>query len=239
MQVVGYRPLDPSLRVASDGVVESLPLTAGTTLAYRLGERHCAGTVRDGRHDSCPNPGVPRCDAHTVPWSVASNADSTEEHAVYLAAFAPDAFKVGVTRSWRLATRLEEQGADRAAHVHTVSDGRIAREVEAEIARSVGDQVRAATKLSGLHRTVDEAAWEALLEDFRVIERFEFDYGLDLDERPVHETLLTGRIVGTKGRLLVLERGGTTYAVDMRDLVGYELAEGPDERARQASLTSF
>ncbi|WP_254537594.1 DUF2797 domain-containing protein [Halomarina litorea] len=239
MQVVGYRPLDPSLRVASDDVVEALPLTPGTDLAFRLGERHCAGTVQNGRHAPCSNPGAPYCPTHTVPWSVASNADSEEEHAVYLAAFAPATFKVGVTRSWRLPTRLEEQGADRAAHVHTVSDGRVAREVEADIAREVGDQVRVATKLAGLHRAVDDGAWEALLADFRVIERFDFDYGFDLSGRPVAETMLTGRVVGTKGRLLVLEREGTVYAVDLRDLVGYDLREGPDDRARQASLTSF
>jgi hypothetical protein len=239
VQVVGYRSLAPELRVASDGSVESLSLAPGTDLRYRLGERHCAGTTRDGRHDACTEPRAPYCERHTVPWSVASNADSTEEHAVYLAAFAPDAFKVGVTRSWRLPTRLEEQGADRAAHVRTVSDGRVAREVEADIAEDVGDQVRVATKLAGLHRDVDGRAWAALLDGFRVIERFDFDYGLDLAERPVAETMLTGRVLGVKGRLLLLEREGTTYAVDLRDLVGHDLAEGPDGRARQASLASF
>ncbi|MFC5970413.1 DUF2797 domain-containing protein [Halomarina salina] len=241
MQVVGYDRSDPALRLASDGDLSRQVLAPGTDLAYTLGERHCAGRIdyETERHEFCANPAAPYCPTHTVPWSVQSNADSTEEHAVYLAAFAPDVFKVGVTRSWRLETRLREQGADRAAHIHTVSDGRVARDLEAEIARDVGDQVRVATKVAGLHEQVDETAWEALLADHRVVERFDFDYGVDLDARPVAETLLTGTVRATKGRILLLDRGGTTYAVDLRDLLGYEVHEEADGRALQSSLGSF
>ncbi|MFD1512066.1 DUF2797 domain-containing protein [Halomarina rubra] len=241
MQVVGYDRADPALRLASDGDISRLSLAPGTDLAYALGERHCAGRVdyETEGHESCSDPRTPYCPVHTTPWSVQSNADSTEEHAVYLAAFAPDVFKVGVTRSWRLETRLREQGADRAAQIHTVSDGRIARDLEADIAETVGDQVRVATKVAGLHESVDEAAWESLLADHRVIERFEFDYGTDLDARPVAETLLTGTVRTTKGRLLLLDRDGTTYAVDLRDLLGYDLREGADDRTLQSSLGSF
>lgn len=238
---MGYDRLDPALRLASDGRLSRQSLAPGVDLAYALGERHCAGRIdyESERHERCENPRAPYCPDHTVPWSVQSNADSTEEHAVYLAAFAPDAFKVGVTRSWRLETRLREQGADRAAHIHTVSDGRIARDLEAEIARTVGDQVRVATKMAGLHETVDETAWEALLDDYRVVERFAFDYGVDLDARPVAETLLTGTVRATKGRILLLARDGTTYGVDVRDLLGCELREGADARHLQTSLGGF
>jgi hypothetical protein len=239
VQVVGYRPLDPSLLLARDGRVERLPLEQGRELAYSLEERHCAGVVDGETHRSCDRPTAPYCDAHTIPWSVASNADSDEEHAVYLAAFAPATFKVGVTRSWRLTDRLREQGADRAAHVRTAPDGRVAREIEADIARQVGDAVRVDRKAEGLHREVDERRWERLLAEYDVIERFEFDYGLDLRTGAVPETLLTGAVRGVKGRLLVLERDGTPYAVDTRTLVGYELREGRDDRERQASLSSF
>jgi len=244
VQIVGYRrrtaPEETAaLLLASDGHVERLALSPGERLAYTLGDRHCAGVLTEEGHEACDAPRAPYCETHTVPWTVASNADSTEDHAVYLAAFAPDAFKVGVTRSWRLETRLREQGADRAAHVHTVSNGRIARDVESEIAASVGDRVRVAEKIEGLGRRLDEAAWTALIADFRVIESFDFDYGLDLDAQPVPETLLTGTVVGTKGRVLLVERAGTTYAVDMRDLVGRDVASGGDDREIQASLSRF
>jgi len=243
VQVVGYEPVpDPALLLAGDGEVTRLALDSGTELDYALGARHCAGTVQNDSHDACPNPGAPYCETHTVPWSVANNADSDEEHVVYLAAFAPDTFKVGVTRTWRLETRLREQGADRGARAFTVADGRVAREVESDLNEDdrLTEWVRLPAKVAGLHREVDDRAWSALLEEFDVDpeERFAFDYGLELTDQPVPETLLAGGVRGVKGRVLVLERAGTTYAVDARDLVGHELEDdGPD--AVQSGLGAF
>ncbi|MFB6185211.1 MAG: DUF2797 domain-containing protein [Haloarculaceae archaeon] len=236
-----------ALLVASDGAVRREPLSTGRRLAFRLGERHCAGTLDGDRHVPCDRESAPYCDQHVDRWPCARCTgdcdrplDSCrEEHAVYLAAFAPATFKVGVTRSWRLETRLREQGADRAAHLRTVTDGRIARRIEADIATDVGDRVRVPTKMDGLQESVDEDAWAALLAEFDPIETFAFAYGLDLDERPVQETLATGEIRGTKGRILVLDNGGTAYAVDLRGLVGYELHDGEASRDLQASLGVF
>lgn len=257
MQLVGYETTpgdDPAaLHAAVDGVVERIPLTAGTEIAYALVERHCAGTTRstdssnDVLHESCPDLSAPYCPEHTSRWACARCVGNCamplescyEEHAVYLAAFAPDVFKVGVTRSWRLDTRLREQGADRAAHLQTVENGRRARQVEADIAADLTDRVRVPTKIRGLGSSVDTAAWQHCLEDFDPIETLDFDYGVDLDRRPVAETMATGTVLGTKGRVLLLERGGTTYAVDMRDLVGYEVREEKSERDVQSSLVAF
>ncbi|MFB6129183.1 MAG: DUF2797 domain-containing protein [Halorhabdus sp.] len=250
MQVVGYRPRvdDPAgLVVSDDGDVRRESLEPGMKLAYSLKDRHCAGTIDDDTHMACDATAAPYCPQHTDRWPCArcqGDCDlplpsCREEHAIYLAAFAPDAFKVGVTRSWRLETRLREQGADRGAHIRTVENGRIARRIEADIATAVGDSVRVDRKRRGLHGAVDTVAWERLLADFEVLERFGFEYGLELDDRPVAETLLSGTVRGTKGRLLVVERNGTTYAVDMRDLVGYEIADGETDRNLQSSLGSF
>jgi hypothetical protein len=162
-----------------------------------------------------------------------------EEHAVYLAAFAPATFKVGVTRSWRLDQRLREQGADRAAHLRTVDDGRIARQIEADIAEEVGDRVRVSVKRRGLHETVDEGVWQDLLDGFDPLATDDFEYGLDLAGRPVAETLASGTVVGVQGRLLVLETGGSIYAVDLRELVGYELDPGGTDQQLQSSLGAF
>ncbi|WP_336034268.1 DUF2797 domain-containing protein [Halobacterium yunchengense] len=252
MQIVGYEtaPGDgpPALRVASGGSVDRVPLLAGEEIAYALGERHCAGVDRGGDgHEACDSPDAPHCDEHTSTWPCARCVGNCampleschEEHAVYLAAFAPDVFKVGVTRSWRLDTRLREQGADRAAHVRTVEDGRRARRVEYGIAAEIPDRVRVPTKVEGFGERVDAAAWDALVADYDPIEEFDFDYGLGLDRRPVAETMATGTVVGTKGRVLVLERQGTTYAVDMRDLVGYDVTPDGGGRDVQSSLGAF
>ncbi|WP_246308031.1 DUF2797 domain-containing protein [Halorarum salinum] len=234
-------------RGSDAGSVDRVALDPGTELSWSLGDRHCAGTVHDGGHVACPNGDAPYCRDHRSTWVCArctgtclkDEMDCFDDHAVYLAAFAPDVVKVGVTKEWRLETRLREQGADRAAHLRTVENGRIAREIESGLAEEIPDRVRVPTKIEGLGGTVDEATWEATLAEFDPIETFSFDYGLDLAGRPVPETLATGTVVGTKGRVLVLENGGSTYAVDMRDLVGYELEEGGSGRDLQSSLGAF
>ena len=247
VQFVGYDSGDGGLLLATDDDVEYVDLTPGTEIAYTLGERHCAGVVDDGEHRPCGADDAPHCDQHSHVWVCArctgdclkDEMDCFEDHAVYLAAFAPDTFKVGVTREWRLETRLLEQGADRAAHIRTVDDGRAARRIEVGIAERIPDRVRVPAKIGGLDRSVDDRAWQALLDDFDPIETFDFDYGLDLRKQPVAETMASGTVRGVKGRILLLDRGGSTYAVDMRELVGYEVTEGASEREMQSSLGAF
>lgn len=254
MQVVGYetgagRDEPAALLLAHDGEIEREPLEAGATLSYSLGERRCAGTIDGSEHAPCRNPAAPYCEAHDSTWICArctgtclkAEMDCYQEHAVYLAAFAPRTFKVGVTKRPRLRTRLREQGADRGAHVYTVANGRIAREIEAELSADVPvpDAVRVPEKISGMARAVDEAAWNRLLSKFEIQERIDLEYGFELEAAPVAETLAAGTVVGTKGRVLVLERDGGRFAVDMRGLVGYELEEGSSARALQSSLGSF
>lgn len=253
MQVVGYDASDEraagGLVVADGDGVNVIDCSPGTELAFGLGERHCAGTIHDGDHLACDADAAPYCEVHSDVWVCArctgdclkDEMDCHEAHAMYLAAFAPDVLKVGVTRLWRLETRLREQGADRGAHVRTFPDGRIAREVEAELAAGddLVDRVRVPTKTAGFGTDVDDEAWNALLDRFDPIETFTFDYGLDLDERPVSETMAAGTVRGWQGRVLVLDRGGSTYAVDARELVGYELTEEVPERDLQSSLGAF
>jgi hypothetical protein len=264
VQIVGYNPPRPgrtaeatrdddqtpgpaALHVADETDIETIPLTPGTELAYTLDERHCAGRHDDTHHYPCPNDDAPYCPQHTDRWPCARCQGDcnlpidacTDEHAVYLAAFAPDTFKVGVTRSWRLQTRLREQGADRGAHIHTVADGRIARRLEAEYAQTIADRVRTPAKLRSLASTVDDTAWQTLLDDRDVIDTYRFDYDLDLSTQPVHETIATGTVLGVKGRIVVLAYNGTTYAVDARDLVGHDVTPRAATRDTQSSLDSF
>ena len=252
---LGYNPAEgitgsvepAALLMANEGMLSRVELKPGTGLEYTLGERHCAGSISNGGHTPCPNPGAPYCPVHDDDWPCASCRGQCdlpieacrEEHAIYLAAFAPSTFKVGVTRLNRLATRLREQGADRGAHLQAVSTGRLARRIETELAESVPDRVPVDTKVAGLHRTVDRGAWEGLLDRYDLIRTFEFEYELALTEQPVRETLLTGTVVGTQGRLLVLERNGGRYAVDLRDLVGYDVTAQAADRELQANLGAF
>ncbi|MFB6267818.1 MAG: DUF2797 domain-containing protein [Halodesulfurarchaeum sp.] len=251
MQIVGYETRagerTPALVLAADGTVDRVALTAGTNLDLGLGDRHCAGAVEGDSHEACDAPAAPYCERHVDTWPCARCTGDCampletchEEHVVYLAAFAPDTFKVGVTRTWRLQTRLEEQGADLAAHIRTVENGRKARAIESALAADIGDRVRTPQKLPSLVRSVDRDAWNTLLDDHEPIETFAFEYGLALDRQPVQETLARGEVRGTKGRILVLDRRGTTYAVDMRDLVGHEVTEADRGGDRQSSLGAY
>ena len=250
MQIVGYATEEndrqPALLVA-DGEVRRERLDPGQRLEFSLGERRCAGALSGTTHYDCDRDSAPYCDQHTSTWVCArctgsclkDEMDCYDDHAIYLAAFAPGIFKIGVTKQWRLKTRLREQGADRAAHLRTVDNGRIAREIESQLATEYTDRVRVPSKISGLHREVDRPAWESTLAEFDPIETFDFDYGLDLDAAPVSETLASGEIRGVQGRVLVVKRGGTTYAVDLRDLVGYEIRDEETDRELQSSLGAF
>jgi hypothetical protein len=264
VQVVGYRtdPVEPGLLVSNapgngsatqerDDTqrfeLEFVALSPGEQLRYPLGERHCAGVLTDAGHRPCSASNSPHCREHTNTWVCArctgdclkDEMDCYQEHAIYLAAFAPDTFKVGVTRRQRLERRLREQGADRGAHIRTVENGQIAREIEAGIAESIADRVRVHKKRAGLARGVDTAAWEALNGEFDPIDTYEFEYGFDLSERPLAETIATGTVRGVKGRLLVLTNAGSTYAVDMRDLVGHVVEDRASGRNLQSSLGAF
>jgi hypothetical protein len=243
----GDRYRRAAVLLADDEGVRRERLDPGRELGYSLGGRRCAGALDGTTHYDCANEAAPYCDQHTRTWVCArctgtclkDEMDCYDDHAIYLAAFAPATFKVGVTKAWRLPTRLREQGADRAALLRTVENGRIAREIESQLADEFTDRVRVPDKMSGLHRSVDEEAWRDALAEFDPAETFEFDYGLDLSTKPVGETLAAGEVVGVQGRVLVLARGGTTYAVDLRNLVGYEVGDDESGRQLQSSLGAF
>lgn len=251
MQIVGYEPGTPdepaAIHVARNEVVETQPLNPGTVLEYGLDGRHCAGTVENGRHDSCDRDGAPYCDIHTSVWPCARcRGDCAmpleachEEHAIYLAAFEPARFKVGVTRSWRLETRLTEQGAKRAAHIRTVENGRTARQIESQIANDIPDRVDVGTKIAGLDSELDSNRWETLLEPYDRIETYTFEYGLSLGQQPIQTTSASGTVKGSRGRILLLEKGKTPYAVDLQSLVGFDVVEGKPDSERQTSLGGF
>ncbi len=252
MQIVGYetavRERGPALILAEDGDLTRQSLDSGTTLAYRLGDRHCAGRIADGRHVACGAATAPYCDRHTDRWPCARCrgrcskplANCEKPHALYLAAFAPDVVKVGVTKIRRLRDRLHEQGADRAAYLEPFDDGRLARRREAALAERLPDRVRTATKLTGLHRSVDEAVWQRHLDRFDPIDTYRLEYGLELDRAPIRDTRAAGRVRGTKGRILVLSVDETTYGVDLRQLVGYRVEpDAGSETDRQAQLGTF
>ena len=316
MQIVGYDTSAPGMYIThaetqanpsdSSNEVEFLSLAPGTELAYTLGQRHCAGVITDEGHYPCTDTSAPYCREHNSTWVCAKctgtclkdKMDCYEPHAIYLAVFAPDTHKVGVTKHWRLTRRLAEQGADYGIHLQTVSNGRIAREREAAIvaAASITDRIRVATKQTSLYQDVDKSAIATRLADIdaqsaielnagseaeaetetetetnRYIETlpeidlsvselmtntaeehqtamrqnpdppaiYRLRYAFEVTDRPVSETVITGTVRGIKGRLMILDYAGSTYTVDLRDLVGHRINAGATTRNLQASLDAW
>lgn len=252
MQIVGYETgnpnrMTPVLLVAANGAIKEISLTTGTKLSYTLKQRHCAGRISEQSHESCSAPEAPYCPQHTDRWPCArcrgqcsKPIDNCEQpHVVYLAVFAPALFKVGVTKSWRLSQRLYEQGADHGALIEEYPDGRAARQREAALAEQISDRIETAEKLRRLHRSVDRPRWNQLLDRFDPIEQLSLTYDIELSGPPVPETTVTGQVRGVKGRVLLLDANQTTYAVDLRNLIGQEITQDGTVGPRQSSLSSF
>ncbi len=248
VQIVEYDSTpDPAIYLADDGTVSRRPLAVGDELALSLGERRCAGRVLGDRHRRCDAAETPRCQTHTDTWVCArcrgdclkDEMDCHVSHDVYLAAFAPDTIKVGVTRTGRLNRRLREQGADRGVRIHRVKNGRIAREIEAEIAEDIPDRVGVSPKIRSLTARVDRETWVDHIEQFSPAEHLVLTYPVSLEEPPIAETLARGEIVGVKGRLVCLRWSGSTFVTDLQDLVGHHIQENTTPRAVQSGLGAF
>jgi len=235
---VSNEPDIPHLVLEKNGELEQIYLKSGDFINYKLSGRRCAGRVTNGEHESCREYKVPYCTEHTNDWICArctGNCDlplSTckEIHAVYIAGFSPSTFKVGVTRMSRLITRLKEQGARKAAHIEIVSNGRTARQIERGIADKIKDRVISKEKLKGIGQHVSEKEWEGVIADYKTIKMFDLEYGFELEYPPIPAVILSGKIIGIEGRFLILEVSKDNYAVDLRDLIGYEIEEGKENK---------
>jgi hypothetical protein len=149
-----------------------------------------------------------------------------EEHAVYLAMFRPDIFKIGVARASRLDDRLREQGADVAAVADYVLDGELARKRERLLQRRYGIKgtVRHSQKML-VDTELDWAAWDAMNAKMGLQDEIKLRYfELPLRMRPLQvKNMLFGHVIGVKGRLVVLEKDATLYGFDLNDVLGAEV----------------
>lgn len=165
-----------------------------------------------------------------------------QNHALYLCAFGPGAFKVGVARWERRAHRVSEQGA-RAGLIVACDDGQMIRRYEKMIMRSgVPDRMQASEKLRALAEdaSLDELTGGLLRLAERLRARLPMPWlsepeQLELPEIPVLGQLpnlvepqagfeLRGEIRALAGNIAVVDSDrGQTLALEMTRLTGYEL----------------
>ena len=151
-------------------------------------DNHCSqicpdSATVDGKYENCL-----KCRDRTGFNPAFYNADSVSAqqekinqnpHFVYLAYFAPEVIKIGISQEERGIRRLLEQGARLALKLETFSSALIARQYEAKIADLSGimETVAASKKLGLIKQPLDTAAAERALADALV--RIQQKLGLD------------------------------------------------------------
>jgi len=230
VKIIGFSSLKETLLAYPS--MEPLPLSG--SLSFGIGRRTCIGKWQAGVYHPCDSEEVPVCgscrefNACAICTGRCLKDEKTclEEHAVYVALFRPDIFKIGVTKASRLNDRLREQGADVAAVVEYVLDGELARRRERELQECYGIKgtVRHSQKML-LDTELDWAAWDAMKAKMDIHEDIKLRYfDLPLWMRPLQvKNMLLGRFVGVKGRLVVFEKDATLYGFDLNYILGAEV----------------
>ena len=167
-----------------------------------------------------------------------------QPHALYLAYFAPDVVKVGISQAHRVKQRLLEQGARRAIILETCSSALIARQYEARISElpSIVEHLRRQTKLKLFQTSYDDSLARNELEStlahveaslatkFSDAQPFETEphfYRESIDITKVidvtEQLQLTGTIVAVVGSDLITQEHDTLLVYDLKRYVGRQL----------------
>jgi len=181
---------------------------------------------------------------------------------VYLASFGAGRIKAGVSQGRRVVKRWIEQGADAARRV-LVGNGREARRFEKRIQEELGilrllkaeqktDLTRSGPGIEesmGLLDSYEEEVHRLFPEENRFHEEPRLllqHYGLPrLDRRPLELRVrggltVSGRVLGAKGPVLLIEGGGMPFTVSLSRLVGRRIeTEGVAPTSTQAGLERF
>jgi Protein of unknown function (DUF2797) len=230
VKIIGFSSLKETLLAYPS--MELLPLSGSLSLG--IGPRTCVGKWQAGVYLPCDSREAPVCGscrefnpcAMCAGTCLKDEKTCLEEHAVYLAMFRPNIFKIGVAKASRLDDRLREQGADVAAVADYVLDGELARKRERLLQRRYGIKgtVRHSQKML-VDTDLDWAAWDAMNAKMGLQDETKLRYfDMPLRMRPLQvKNMLFGYVIGVKGRLVVLKKDATLYGFDLNDVLGAEV----------------
>lgn len=214
-------------------------------------EKHCSqicpdSATVDGKYENCL-----KCRDRTGFNPAFYNADSVSAqqekisqnpHFVYLAYFAPEAIKVGISQEERGIRRLLEQGARLALKLETFASALIARQYEAKIAGLDGivETMPIHKKLELIKQPFDRADGEEklrqkLLEieqkigvsfprsELILCEDYFHTAGVDLARVVLmkDQNQLAGRVRSIIGPILITEYNGQLLAYNLKKFIGY------------------
>lgn len=265
-----------------DAFVNLYPLGETLSLIFSTDVRRCIGwgDISTGERFVCPesteiDPKYEQCQPcqkrtgfnpafyHATSVSKQQEERNLKPHILYLAYFAPDLVKVGISLASRGNSRLLEQGARSALILDTFPSAHIARQYEAKIAAMPGFAetvlLRKKIDLLGTAHNSDYA------DNLLVSKRGELEANLGItfaDNTPLHldqfyfpKTLphfldaydssehkrLSGKVTGVLGSLLFCDQQATPIFLPIKKYIGYEVALSHAETlidlpARQTSL---
>jgi len=250
MRIVSYSSIDKTLLLAPD----LTKLDISENISLLLKNRGCAGRWRGDKYVPCDSDEAPYCikcggppDPCVTCRGECQKPEKTcdTEHSVYLAIFAPDLVKVGVSKTPRLETRLAEQGADMGVEIARFPDGELARQRERSLASTYPDRATFENKVDGVSQTVNGETLRMIYQRFDAGRIMRFDYFRETPwMKPIvlvpHENMaVSGRVLGVKGQVLVLAKGSTLYALNLDGLIGYDVEAGKGLINLQTSLFEF
>ena len=231
------------------------------SLEFDFSTKYCTGWVDFDNHCSqvCPDSATVddkyenclKCRDRTGFNPAFYNADSVSAqqekinqnpHFVYLAYFAPEVIKVGISQEERGIRRLLEQGARLALKLETFSSALIARQYEAKIARLDGivETMPIHKKLELIKQPFERATGEKklqqkLLEIEQKIgvsfpksepipcEDYFHTAGVDLTRVVLmkDQSQLAGRVRSIIGPILIADYDGQLLAYNVKKFIGY------------------
>jgi hypothetical protein len=245
VKIIGFSSIDRTLLIYPQMKLIELK----GCLSIEVGERSCIGKWDGPRYIPCSSANAPVChhckasNACTMCKGICLKDEKTctEEHVVYLAMFRPDVLKVGVSKSSRFERRLIEQGADVGALISSCPDGEIARKTEHALQKkhNLQNNVRLSKKIK-LEAELNLSVWEKAKEKLNAHSEVWLNYfDGDLWMRPLPlNGAIRGKVVGLKGRLLIVDDKNTLYLCDLNNLLGAKIFPAGILN-RQTSLAHF
>ena len=260
--------MEPFLFAKDENEIKRIPLLSNT-FSLSVGRRTCIGHFHDGRHVSCPNRReiggewhcnecklnddfflCMKCTGEECINDKQRSSCEVNMYFVYLAAF-NSLLKVGISYHFRLLERLIEQGADFAAKIAAVKDGKEVRRVEQEIKNylNIQDKVAGDEKyrmlfgnpnlaVANIVQAISNLRNNGVSKYMVPPEVYDLRSYYRLNNVPympgklhIKDNMnLSGQCVAAKGNILVF-KDSNFFSVNAHDLIGREIQETAKENA--------
>jgi len=258
MQITKYRweNWEPTLILRDNDYMSKIRLI-NQKINFRIGKKMCIGFYKNGKHNPCPKSReiltdwfcrdcikkddfflCVKCDGSDCINEKQRGSCKENNYFIYLAAF-DNILKVGISYEFRFLERLVEQGADLAAKIVFLKDGKKARQMEQEIKQqlNVVDRIRGFQKHEILFGDPNKCAVNIM----NALSKLEKN-GFDIKDTEIYDlrnyyrlgnilskpqkieikenTELKGEVVSAKGNIIVFRNEESFFSINSHDIIG-------------------